>query len=223
MHDQSAKNICREVYAATNDYYRRCEKDLGEHALGFRILYGPPIVDASFLFLGHQPGGQAIDCSEHHETWPETCDYATEEWPLARQVRMIWGQEVVAQCTGLNAIFFRAPSVAAWNRITKSLRENLEIFSRDNAERIVRALRPECLIVIGLGTFSWLAQGEPSLHGEKGRVLARRGTLWGCEAIGTVHLSGSRISREDRERLRAYFAALQATPRTEQTQEGCIP
>lgn len=223
MRDQSAKNICREVYAATNDYYRQFGEGLGEHALGFRILYGPPIVDARFLFLGYQPGGRAVDCAEHHETWPETCDYATEEWPLARQVRTIWGQEVVAQCTGLNAIFFRAPSVAAWNRITKSLRENLEIFSRDNAERIVRALRPECLIVIGLGTFSWLSQGEPSLHGEKGRVLARRGTLWGCEAIGTVHLSGSRISRGDRERLRAYFAALQVTPRTEQTQEGCIP
>ena len=223
MRDQSAKNICREVYAATNDYYRQCEKDLGEHALGFRILYGPPIVDAPFLFLGYQPGGRAIDCSEHHETWPETCDYATEEWPLAKQIRAIWGQEVVARCTGFNAIFFRAPSVAAWNRITQPLRDELEIFSRDNAERIVRALRPECLIVIGLGTFSWLSQGEPSLHGEKGRVLARRGTLWGCEAIGTVHLSGSRISRGDRERLRAYFAALQATPRTEQTQEGCIP
>lgn len=217
MHARIAEDICREVYGATNNYYRQYEETLGEHSLGFRILYGPPIVDAPFLFLGYQPGGRAIDCAEHHETWPETCDYATKEWPLAKQVRAIWGQEVVAQCTGLNAIFFRAPSIAAWNRITKPLRDDLEIFSRNNAERIVRALRPKRLIVIGLGTFAWLAQGEPSLYGEKGRVLARCGTLWDCKAIGTVHLSGSRISRGDRERLREYFAA----QRVQQTQEGC--
>ena len=220
MHNQIAEDICQRVYAATNDYYHQCEEALGKYALGFRILYGPPVVDAPFLFLGYQPGGRTIDCATHHETWPEACDYATEDWPLAKQVRAIWEQEVVARCTGLNAIFFRSPSIADWNRIPKTLRIDLEIFSRKNAERIVRALRPECLIVIGLGTFNWLAQSEPALHGEKGRVLARKGTLWGCKAIGTVHLSGSRISRGDRECLKAYFAALQTSQRTEQTQEG---
>lgn len=219
MHNQDVEDICRNVYADTKKYYCQSEEALGEYALGFRILYGPPVVDAPFLFLGYQPGGRAVDCVDHHETWPETCDYATEDWPLAKQVRAIWGAEVVARCTGLNAIFFRAPSVVAWNRIAKTLRDDLEIFSLHNAERIVRALRPEFLIIIGLGTFDWLTQGEPSLYGEKGRVLARRGTLWGRIAIGTVHLSGSRISRIDRDRLRAYFAAIQTTPRTQQTQE----
>lgn len=156
MHDQEAEDICRGVYIDTRNYYRQCEESLGKDALGFRILYGPPLVNAPFLFLGYQPGGRAIDCAEHHETWPETCDYATQNWPLAKQVRTIWGADVVARCTGLNAIFFRAPSIAAWRRIAKPLRENLEIFSRHNAERIVRALRPECLIVIGLRTFDWL-------------------------------------------------------------------
>ncbi|GBQ09651.1 hypothetical protein [Komagataeibacter rhaeticus] len=220
---EEAKNICQNIYEETRKYYSEITETLGEHALGFRILYGPPVVDAPFLFIGYQPGGRGIDCAAHHNTWPEVSDYVTQNWPLAKQVRSIWGLDVVERCTGLNVIFFRAPSVAAWNKIAKPLRQKLENFSRQHTEQIVRALRPKCLIVIGLGTFDWLTEGKPSLYGEKGRVLTRKGTLWNCEAIGTVHLSGSRISRADREHLRAYFAAIQTPQALRQTQEGYAP
>ncbi|NVN37100.1 hypothetical protein [Komagataeibacter swingsii] len=220
---ENAENICQNIYKETRKYYSEYAGMLGEHALGFRILYGPPIVDAPFLFIGYQPGGRGIDCAEHHDTWPEVSDYVTQDWPLAKQIRSIWGLDVVERCTGINAIFFRAPSIAAWNTLPKFLRQKLENFSRQHAEQIVRALRPKCLIIIGLGTFDWLTKGKPSLYGEKGRVLTRKGILWNCEAIGTVHLSGSRISRTDREHLRAYFAAIQTSSAPQRTQEKHAP
>ncbi len=213
IRQKKAEDVCRRVYEETLRYYDEVAPELGKAALGFRILYGPPVINAPFLFLGYQPGGRKIEYLEHHVTWPNICDYITRDWPLAKRVRSIWEPSIVARSTGLNAVFFRARSVRLWNKIEKSLRKNLENFSRQRAEQIVRALQPEYVIVIGLGTFYWLTEGEPALFGERGRVLARKGELWGCRAIGTVHLTGSRISRGDRERLRIYFETIQSVER----------
>ena len=196
---------CREIYAEARQQYADAEAQLGPSALGFRVLYGPPIVGAPYLFMGYQPGGREIQSLRHHESWPEQCDYATETWPLAKKVRLVWGDDIVARCTGLNAIFFRAPSIKDWLRVARPLRGQLEEFSLQRAKAIIVALQPKRLVLVGLGTFDRLLVGEPCLWGDRGRVLAKTGSLWGYDAIGVAHLSGARLSSADLERLRAKF------------------
>jgi hypothetical protein len=200
-----AKDFCHKIYALTRKRYAEVQPDLGLAALGYRILYAPPTVGAPYLFLGYQPAGTE---AESDETWPEQNFYTMKNWRFSKRVRSIWGAELVNNCTGLNAIFFRAPSVAAWLRVEKPLRRELEEFSIHHAEEIVRILRPKCLVVIGLGTFNRLLKGQPCLFGERGRVLAKKGYLWGCQTIGTIHITGARINNVDRDHLRTYFTAL---------------
>lgn len=198
--------VCRRAYTETRRLYADVKAQLGPAALGFRVLYGPPTVGAPYMFIGYQPGGREIENVQHHETWPETCDYATKDWPLAKKIRFIWGGDIVARCTGLNAVFFRAPSIEDWYRIPKPLRHYLEEFSFRHAKAIVCALQPKQIILIGLRTFDALLTGEPFLLGSRDRILAKKGSLWGHPTIGTVHLTGARISGVDQERIRTLFS-----------------
>lgn len=203
------EQLCKTTYDETRELYASVEAELGEAALGFRILYGPPIVRAPFLFLGYQPGGDEIEDLQHHKTWPVESDYVTKPWPLARQVREVWGSEMTARCTGLNAIFFRSPKVKIWKQLPPPLRLKLESFSLERSEAIVRALKPLHIVVIGTENFDLLTKGkgEVVLRGAK-VTLAKTGSLWGIPATGTVHLSGYRVSNANRDLLRQHFAVV---------------
>ena len=68
---------------------------MGAANLGFKILYGPPVVEPPILFIGYQPGGEKESMIEsEHQGWPEACEYV----------------EVLEACVGVNAIFLRAPA-----------------------------------------------------------------------------------------------------------------
>lgn len=191
-----AATICAAVYEETQRYYGAKAPYMADAALGFRILYGPPIVDAPILFIGFQPGGSSIEDDSHHRTWPAECHYATSSWPLARRMRAIWTAETLALCTGLNAIFFRASSVQSWRALPRPLRLELEAFSLTRAERIVRALSPQRIVVIGLATFDRLTIGNVVPLGSD-RTLMKQGLLWGAPTTGVIHLSGARVSSDE--------------------------
>ncbi|WAC28438.1 hypothetical protein [Ancylobacter sp. SL191] len=200
-----AARICRAVYEETAQLYAQVAGEMGHQALGYRILYGPAVSDAEILFIGYQPGGSAEDAKRglregEQAGWPNRCDYSHADWALARRLQRIWDKPFLAACTGINVNFFRAPSMAAWRRLPPPVRRDLEHFSLQRCKRIVRALRPRQIVVIGLTTFNALAEGEPVLMGET-RVLAKRGTLWDIPATGVVHLSGARINGIDAQRL----------------------
>lgn len=199
--------VCREVYVETRAFYEAHSPAMGPAALGFRILYGPPVAKPPVLFLGYQPGGTMAEDGNQHETWPVVSDYAVQSWPLAARLRETLGEAKVAASTGLNAIFFRAKSIADWRRFKRPLRDEMEAFSLSRAERIVRVLAPRHIVVIGLGTFDRLTAGTASTLGA-GRVLAKRGDLWGASAIGIMHLSGARVRRDERDRISAYLAEI---------------
>jgi hypothetical protein len=206
MADDNAEAICREVYQETRDFYADKEGHLGQDAQGFGILHGPPVVNAPFLFLGYQPGGaKESGYPDQHMRWPEKCVYPTAAWPLAKQLRLVWSTQTLAECTGLNAIFFRARSAREWSKVEEGLRGEMEGFSRKQAERIVRALAPQRIVIIGLNTFRMLTAGGIALRGASENILVRDGELWGVPAFGIVHLSGARVSREDRDQLKRFF------------------
>jgi hypothetical protein len=200
-----AEAVCREVYAETRDFYARCGLRLGAAAHSFRILHGPPVLHPPILFIGFQPGGREEAVAEERDMWPSSCVYALEPWRLWCRMREIWGAATLEGCTGLNLIFFRAPRIAEWGRVDAGLRADIEKFCRCRVDRIVTALAPRQIVIIGLGTFDRLTRGGVVLRGSHGRVLAKQGTLYDVPAYGIVHLSGARISREDRDHLRSYL------------------
>jgi len=203
--ESQPEDVCREIYAETREIYEEKSPAMKDAALGFRILYGPPLINPPVLFLGYQPGGHNLEGGEQHETWPAACEYAVQSWPLAVRMKETFGHATVAQSTGLNAIFFRARRAADWRRIERPVRNELTAFSLARAQRIVRALAPDRVVIIGLGTFDMLTSGTSDKLGTD-RVLVKRGDLWGVPAIGTIHLSGARVRREDRNRISAHFA-----------------
>ena len=192
--------ICRVVYRETQALYEMRSTAMGAHALGFRVLYGPPVVDAPVLFVGDQPGGESIEDAQHHAGWPDRCDYAWKPWRFAQRIRSIWDADTLAASTGLNANFFRAPSAQSWRQVPLPLRRELEHFSSARAERIVQALSPRQVVVVGIGVFDRFAVGTPDTLGGT-RVLLKRGVIWGVPAVGIIHVSGAQISRGDFSRL----------------------
>jgi hypothetical protein len=204
------EEICRAVYEETCAFYLKMEPALGSAARGFRILAGPPIVNAPLLSIGFQPGGEEHGRFSHLDErggWPTEAEYQEAQWPLANRSREVLGHPG----PHLNLIFFRAPSISSWRSgVTRTLRRDIEDFCYAQVERIVRALKPQHIVLIGLGTFAELIEnGVVSLQGRSGRVLVRSGSLWGRPADGVIHLTGARNSRADRDKLIDHFSRFQ--------------
>ncbi|MBD9447253.1 hypothetical protein [Rhizobium sp. RHZ01] len=202
-----AEIVCRKIYEETRSCYDKLKPALGSAALGFRILYGPPMVRAPYMFLGFQPGGRQDESDEgQHDGWPDQSWHANASSPLANHLRAVFGIETVKH-TGLNMVFFRAPNMKAWDSIPSTLRRELEQFSLERAQRIVEVLEPQHLVVIGLRTFKQLTNtnGETALLGQRCNRLVVKGEFGGIPTSGIVHLSGARVSRQDREKLKEHF------------------
>ncbi len=203
---------CRAIYSDVQRFYDEHPVRIGGEDLGFRVLYSPPLPRPEILFLGFQPGGRLGEALEsqrlgHREGWPTFSDYATADWLLARRMRSIWPIDVINRSVGMNAIFFRAPSIKDWNSLPAVVRLAAEEFSARHVAGLIQLLSPRRIVVIGLGTFDRLTHGEALVRGYRKQVLIKEGRLWGRPAYGVVHLSGARIAREDLNTIRSYFAS----------------
>ncbi len=88
---------------------------------GFKILYGPPILNPEILFIGYKPGGDIASHASDIElgsdkTWPPLCEYAVANWLLAKQIRQMFLGINLKNCMGLNAIFMRTKSVVDYEK-----------------------------------------------------------------------------------------------------------
>jgi hypothetical protein len=143
------------------------------------------------------------------DRWPSRSEYVTEGWTLAKNMRSMFPEELLERCVGINAIFVRSPNVQHHqSHVGAKLRREIEAFCLAEVERMVRALRPKLVVVVGFETLALFGQGTPALRSHKsGRVLARAARVAERAAIGTLHLSGARISRVDRDAIAAHILA----------------
>lgn len=199
-----AEAICRSIYTETNEFLR---DRLCNDNLGFKILYGPPLKEPEFLFIGYQPGGGLADCNREsengaHSGWPARCEYAYETWTLAKQMQSMFGASLLDRCVALNAIFFRSPTVRAYGKnFKRNIRTEIEEFCLPNVRKIIDALNPQKIIFIGFDAMRLFKCGDVDLKNSNGRVLTMTGSVAGRNALATLHLSGCRISREDRKAI----------------------
>jgi hypothetical protein len=209
--EMNIENLCDQIYRETAVLYQAKYTELGEAAAGYEILYGAPVENPDILFLGYQPGGSKCDAAPGLETGkrlavPHECVYATADWPLAKQMRKIWSAEKLAECTGLNEIFFRSSREATWKLVPCILRKELEAHSIKFAEAITRCIAPKQIITIGLDTFDRLNDKPPNVLLSRANArLVTKGSIWGFPTYGMMHLSGSQISDNDMERIKGVL------------------
>lgn len=104
---------------------------------------------------------------------------------------------------GLNAIFLRCPNISEYTKnLDTETREKVERFCLERVHRIIDAIDPRKIVTIGFSTLKLFGETKPRAINAKGRVLTREGRIGGRGAIAMLHLSGARISKEDRVRIR---------------------
>ena len=199
---QTVEAKCREIYREAEVIFSQLPRS---RYYGFKILYGPPLFRPPILFIGYQPGGGSADFEREtargtDKQWPPTCDYATQDWAIARKMRGLFGREFLAGCTGTNAIYLRSPSIRDYRRDhDRDTRSKVERFCLAQTAQIVEVINPQKIVVIGFGTLGLFGPSNVGAKNANGRALIRIGKVAGRPAIATLHLSGAHISRSDLE------------------------
>jgi hypothetical protein len=197
--------VCQRAYDETKRFYTRVADRCDN--LGFEILYGPPLHRPDMLLLGYQPGGGAQSPEDARaryplpDRWPDTSAYVTAPWPLAGRLRDMFGTEPLTRSVGLNAIFVRSPKIAAYGTIDGELRNEISHFCLPHVIRIIDAVDPVNVVVMGFATLRLFGAATPDRCNAKGRVLTSVGTIAGRRAIAMLHPSGAHISGEDRRAI----------------------
>jgi hypothetical protein len=204
------EELCRHIYKETEEFYCRIRPHITRD-FGYEILYGPPHFKPPVLFIGYQPGGDEHSTKESialrkGNPWPNDCTYATQKWPLAVKMQSIFnpefGPDYLLKCVGLNAIFFRAPTMGQYKEnFGPVLRKEINSFCKSHIETIVQALQPEKIIFIGLSTAKFFGPVQSDLKRKRpyNANLTMTGSVAGIPALGILHLSGARLSAEERK------------------------
>ena len=175
-------DICRRIYAETARFYNRLSDEMGERAFGYRILYGPPKIEAPILTLAFQPGGGKKDADEgliagERASWPTYNEYAVASYTLARKMQSVWGPDLLHRCVGLNIVFFRARNKDTWGLFPKDLRDRASQFCLPRVRELVQTLRPKLIVIVGLGTASEFVPDQIELQNDRRRLDPRRDSL----------------------------------------------
>lgn len=114
----------------------------------------------------------------------------------------MFGAPLLRQCVGMNAIFMRAPNIEAYKKMsTPDTRRKVQEFCLGKVGEVIAATMPHRIVAIGFETLSLFGKSEPDLINAKGRTLTRIGRISGIRALAVLHLSGARISNDDRRAI----------------------
>ena len=198
------EQIVRQIEAETHQYYAAHHADF--HDRGYHVMYGPLVRDSPILFMGYQPGGDHRTddhlLAAKEGVRPDVSYYASEEWPLARNMRTMFGTELLRRCTGLNAIFFRSPKIATYSHeVSPFRRRDAAAFCGERVKRTIAALSPKLVVAIGFESLRLFGPTQPALLNGRGRTLLIENFIGEIPAMGTLHLSGARIAAEDRSAM----------------------
>lgn len=177
----------------------RYKAELRDSYFGYKILNGPPIDRPPILFLGYQPGGGPKDYERYLDAqgiWPPSLEYLKGHkreggerlWGFIRH-RIVANDGLLAGCMGMNAIFFRAPNVKAWEASNVS---ELEALCLKHTATIIRSVQPKLIVSIGFTRKGLVEPTSGAPLEDNGITLARPATAFGSSAIITCHLTGTR-------------------------------
>lgn len=204
-----AETVARRIYRETARFYADIEPRLGDHGHGFKILYGPPSPVPEILFIGYQPGGGREDRAAEiilgaEKRWPRICEYAHAGWTLASNLRRMFGADFLQRCSGLNALFFRAPNAGEYKRIGLGERREIASFCLPRVVELVETIQPRRVVCIGFEALRLFGPTRSILPNASGRSLVETGSIGAREVLAVMHLSGAQMSNEDRAAIASY-------------------
>jgi len=197
--------VCQSAYDLTRELAILKDRDIG-----FEILLTPPRLKPPIMLIGYQPGNAKRDMPVREarnkgfeKTWPQSNTIVDGSYLLAQRLREIFQEDpdLLARSVALNAVFIRHVDVQGYEKVySRSARKEILQFCLGHVKSIVDALEPARLMIIGLGTLSLFDRNATSIQKSSttARTISRRGRVFGREALAVPHLSGSRITREDR-------------------------
>lgn len=237
MYADDVTAACREIYRETDAFFQALGPELGEAAhRGTSILSGPPPTERPpILFVGYQPGG-AVGGEvppPGSDPWPLQNQYtqAEEDFALARELRRIFPDEnypgFLTSCLGVNAIFLRSPSKAAYEaEVPATARHRIQRFCVEKVRRLITIIQPQHVVAIGLLTLELFERTptESELEpvkakqvevGQFSRWVASAGTIVGREVRAVLHLTGpTGMNAAEREAITRYLRSLAEPART---------
>lgn len=162
------------------------------------------------IFGPDQPGGRDFDHEYElsrgsDKRWPDEPEFVTAKWRLVGRMQEVFPLEVLKRSMGSNITFLRWPRVREYLRdVPTDMRDEIAAFSTECLGQIIDIVEPQEIVTIDFASLG--GEMSPDLRSPNGRVLSRRGTLCGREAIGMMHLTGARISGADRRAMKDHFS-----------------
>jgi hypothetical protein len=146
------------LYAATAQFDQQIQQALGDQYLGAELFYAPPFPTQENcyfenLFLLDQPGGgsAAMTPIQNHQP-PTINEYLTASYRVAKNMRQIFPRSALADGTGINTLFWRAPSQQEWAKITahSTLRpQDMEQFCLQHLRQLLPIIDSHCIVIMG--------------------------------------------------------------------------
>lgn len=203
---QALEATCRSAYT---DIQKRWIEHISSNKeqppyYGYKILNGPPKYGASVVFLGYQPGGCMADhykYLEDQDQWPKQLQYLNGDEKLWKEIKKIFAKDgCLDKCMGMNAIYFRAPSIAEWKKgwAEDKRRINLETTCLMHTESILRATSPKLIVAIGYKIADHVPSLELLNNKGVGKNIVKQAKMFGIDALITPHLSSVRMTTEER-------------------------
>ncbi|MBI0537726.1 hypothetical protein D9599_19375 [Roseomonas sp. KE2513] len=171
------------------------------------------------------------------DPWPAQNQYTAhghsarkaDDFALARELRRILPDEtypgVLASCLGVNAIFLRSPSKAAYKtEVPSAVRRQVERFCVERVRRLVTIVQPRHVVTIGLLTLELFkdtpTESEPTVEktkatetGRGARWIRSAGTIATREAYAVLHLTGpTGMDAAEREAITHFLRSLVGPP-----------
>ena len=217
--EAATQTPCRTVIAETDALYmsrvkprleelRRATNDPKLGPSGYEVLFGPPLQNAELFIVGFQPGGapglgDLIQPADRDPPWPSRCAYAEQDWRLARELRSIFGQELLECSTGSNRQFFRAANDCVYRYWPLDLRAETQAFSLRHLTPIIDALQPRRILSIGK-TAHWALDSTAKVtdRDERDTFLLGAGHVGTIPVLSCAHLTGRRLTTPSREKVR---------------------
>ena len=200
-----------EIYREAAALYESVQDSLSENALGYEVLYGPPLLNPPVLFVGYQPGGgkpeplPILSPSGDPPPWPAIFEYATREFALAKRLQLAFGREFLETCTGLNAIFLRSPSMDAYQQsVPPDVRAKFKALGVGATRDIIATLKPKIIVMISFSAMELFTQdGKAVLKDGDDQWQLSSAELNGTPVYGMRHPTARRDqpSNEDMKRV----------------------
>lgn len=142
----------RRIYDDVRTFDAAIGERLGAAHLGYEILYGPPSPRPPIMFIDYQPIGDGIAPARKDPPWPLRSGYGLRPPPdrLANRLQKVFDVGLLNRCSGVNTVFWRSPrELVAETTGSKDLWGEIEQFSMECVRRILHAVKPDMLVVLG--------------------------------------------------------------------------